>query len=270
MNKKLIICCALTGSLPTKEQNPSVPITPDEIAADAEAVYHAGASIVHCHARDAQGKASHDPAIFQEIHDKIKARCPKLIVQLSTGARAAVPFEDRCAALRSDPEMARLCTGSTNFPVGVYANDMDMVVKLAIIMNERNIKPEIEVFDTKMVGAAVQLAEMGLIQKPIYFDFVMGSQNAQAADIRQLGYLVSMLPVGSEWVAAGIGANQIKTTLMAIAAGGHVRVGLEDNIYLYKGVKATNVKLVERVVRLAKEAGREVATPDEAREILGL
>ena len=270
MQKKLIICCALTGSLPTKEQNPSVPITPDEIAADAEAVYHAGASIVHCHARDARGKVSHDPEIFREIHHKIKARCPQLIVQLSTGGRGADSAEDRAAALLSDPEMASLCTGSTNFPRGVYANDMDLVVKLATVMKERNIKPEIEVFDTNMVGTAVELANMGLIKKPIYFDFVMGSKNAQAADIRQLGYLVGMLPEGSEWVAAGIGANQIRTALMAIGAGGHVRVGLEDNLYLYKGVKATNVSLVERVVRLAKEAGREVATPDEAREILGL
>ena len=270
MKKKLIICCALTGSLPTKEQNPNVPITPDEIAADAEAVYKAGASIVHCHARDAEGKNCHDPAIFQEIYDKIKARCPELIVQLSTGGRAGQGFESRNACLYANPEMASLCTGSTNFPVGIYANDMDLVVKLATMMKERNVKPELEIFDTNMVGTAIELEKMGLIQKPLYFDFVMGSKNAQAADIRQLGYLLSMLPEGSEWVASGIAANQNKTMLMAIAAGGHVRVGLEDNIYLSRGVKASNVELVERVVRIAKEVGREIATPAEVREMLGL
>ena len=270
MKKKLIICCALTGSLPTKEMNPNVPITPDEIAADAEAVYKAGASIVHCHARDAQGNNCHDPAIFQEIKDKIQARCPELIVQLSTGGRAGQGFESRNACLYANPEMASLCTGSTNFPVGIYANDMDLVTKLAAMMKERNIKPELEIFDTNMVGTAIELEKMGLIQKPLYFDFVMGSKNAQAADIRQLGYLLSMLPEGSEWVASGIAANQNKTMLMAIAAGGHVRVGLEDNIYLSRGVKASNVELVERVVRIAKEVGREIATPAEAREMLGL
>lgn len=268
--KKLIICCALTGSLPTKEQNPRLPVAPDEIVEDAVAVYRAGASIVHIHARDKEGKNCHDRAIFQEIHDKIKARAPELIVQLSTGGRAGQGFESRNACLYANPEMASLCTGSTNFPVGIYANEMELVVKLAEMMKERNIKPEIEVFDTNMVGTAIELEKMGLVKKPLYFDFVMGSKNAQTADIRHLGYLVSMLPEGSEWCASGIAANQVNTMLMAIAGGGHVRVGLEDNLYLRRGVKASNVELVERVVRIAKEVGREIATPAEAREILGL
>lgn len=268
--QKLIICCALTGSLPTKEQNPRVPITPDEIVADALAVYHAGASIVHIHARDKDGKNCHDRDIFHEIHTKIKAQVPELIVQLSTGGRAGQGFDSRNACLYSNPEMASLCTGSTNFPAGIYANDMDLVVQLAQMMKERNVKPEIEVFDTNMVGAAVELEKMGLVKAPLYFDFVMGGKNGQAADIRQLGYLVSMLPPGSQWCASGIAANQVNTMLMAIAAGGHVRVGLEDNLYLRRGVKASNVELVERVVRIANEVGREIATPAEAREMLGL
>lgn len=268
--KKLIICCALTGSLPTKAQNPRLPVTPDEIAADALAVYRAGASIVHIHARDGEGNNCHDRDIFQEIHSKIKALAPELIVQLSTGGRAGQAFESRNGCLYSNPEMASLCTGSTNFPVGVYANEMELVVKLAEMMKQRGIKPEIEVFDTNMVGAALELERMGLLQRPLYFDFVMGCKNAQPADLRHLGYLLSMLPEGSEWCASGIAANQVNTTLMAIAAGGHVRVGLEDNLYLRHGVKASNAELVERVVRIANEVGREVASPGEAREILGL
>ena len=135
--KKLIICCALSGSLPTKEQNPHVPITPDEIVADALAVYKAGASIVHIHARDKNGKNCHDPEIFREIHTKLKAQAPELIVQLSTGGRAGQGFESRNACLYSNPEMASLCTGSTNFPVGIYANEMELVVKLAEMMKKR-------------------------------------------------------------------------------------------------------------------------------------
>lgn len=268
--KKLIICCALNGSLPTKEQNPSVPVTPDEIVADGLAAYRAGASIVHIHARDREGKNCHDPLIFREIHDKLKAQAPELIVQLSTGGRAGQGFESRNACLFSNPEMASLCTGSANFPVGVYANDMELVIQLAQMMKERSIKPEIEVFDTNMVGAALELERMGLIGPPLYFDFVMGGRNGQAADIRQLGYLVSMLPPGAEWCASGIGASQVSTMLMAIGAGGHVRVGLEDNLYLRRGVKASNAELVERVVRIAGEVNREVASPAEAREMLGL
>ena len=166
--------------------------------------------------------------------------------------------------------MASLCTGSTNFPTGIYANDMELVIQLAEMMKQRNIKPELEIFDTNMVGAAVTLEQMGLLQPPLYFDFVMGGRNGQSADIRQLGYLVSMLPAGSQWCASGIAANQVNTMLMAIAAGGHVRVGLEDNLYLRRGVKATNVELVERVVRIASEVNREIATPAEARAMLGL
>lgn len=268
--KKLIICCALTGSLPTKEQNPNVPITPDEIVADGLAAYRAGAAIVHIHARDKEGKNCHDRAIFQEIHDKLKAQAPELIIQLSTGGRAGQGFESRSACLYANPEMASLCTGSTNFPVGIYANEMELVIQLAQMMKERGIKPEIEVFDTNMVGAAIELEQMGLIRAPLYFDFVMGGKNGQPADIRQLGYLVSMLPPDAQWCVSGIAVNQVNTMLMAIGGGGHVRVGLEDNLYLRRGIKATNAQLVERAVRIAHEVNREIASPAEAREMLGL
>lgn len=267
---KLIITAALCGSLPTKEQNPAVPITPDEMAQDALDCYNAGASVVHIHARDREGKNCHDRAIFQEIHDKIKAAVPELIVQLSTGGRAGMSFESRNACLFVNPEMASLSTGSVNFPTSVYENSPQLVTQLAEMMHERHIMPEIEVFDTSMIAPAVELKKKGLIDGPLYLNFVMGMKNVQPATIGQLSHLLSMIPQDALWSISGVGAHQVNTMLMGIAAGGNVRVGLEDNLYLKKGVPASNVSLVERVARIAKDVGREIATPDEARQILGL
>lgn len=268
--KKLIITAALTGSLPTKEKNPAVPISPDEIAQDARRCYEAGASVVHIHARDRDGKNCHDTAIFQEIHDKIKALAPELIVQLSTGGRAGMSYESRRKCLFVCPEMASLSTGSVNFATSVYANEPQLIDDLAQMMRERNIKPEMEIFDTNMIRPGIQLEERGLIQKPLYFSFIMGARNCQEASIGQLAHLLTLLPPGAEWSVGGIGANQITVNMFGIAAGGHVRVGLEDNLYYKKGVLASNVQLVERVARIAREIGREIAAPADARALLGL
>ncbi len=268
--KKMIITAALTGSLPTKEQNPNVPITPDEIAQDALACYQAGASVVHIHARDKDGKNCHDTAVFQEIHDKIKALAPELIVQLSTGGRAGMSYESRRKCLFVNPEMASLSTGSVNFATSVYANEPQLIDDLAKMMQERNIKPEMEIFDTSMIKPGILLEQRGLIKKPLYFSFIMGAKNCQEASIGQLAHLLTLLPPDAEWSIGGIGANQIVMNMFGIAAGGHVRVGLEDNIYYKKGVLTSNVQLVERVARMARDMGREIATPVEAREILGL
>lgn len=268
--KKLIITAALTGSLPTKEQNPAVPITPDEIAEDALACYQAGASVVHIHARDRDGKNCHDTAVFQEIHDKIKALAPELIVQLSTGGRAGMSYESRRKCLLVNPEMASLSTGSVNFATSVYANEPQLIDDLAQMMMERNIKPEMEIFDTSMIRPGILLEQRGLLKKPLYFSFILGAKNCQEASIGQLAHLLTLLPPDAEWSAGGIGANQIVVNLFSLAAGGHVRVGLEDNLYMKKGVPASNVKLVERIARIAGEMGREIATPAEARAMLGL
>lgn len=267
--KKIIITAALTGSLPTKANNPSVPISPDEIARDAYACYQAGASVIHIHARDKSGKATHDPAVFQEICAKIKALAPEVIVQLSTGGRAGASFESRRACLFSDPEMASLATGSVNFPTSTYSNPPQLIEQLALMMHQRNILPEIEVFDTSMIPPALDLKRRGLITGRLCFNFVMGMPNIQPASVQQLSHLLSMIPPDALWSISGIGASQIVTTLLGIAAGGNVRVGLEDNLYLQKGIPASNVSLVERAVRLAKEAGREIATPEQAREMFG-
>lgn len=269
--KKVIITCALTGSVPDKEKFPALPITVDEIVKDAIAVHEAGAAVVHVHVRDrVTGKNSHDIEQFREIQDRLHRECPDLIVQLSTGGRYDASEDERDNALRCIPEMASWCPGSCAFPTGAYVNRVEYYTAQAKFMLENHIKPEIEVFDTNMMCNAITLYKEGLLAGPLYFDFVMGVKNTQPATLTHLGYLLSMLPEGAEWNLAGTAGMQISTTLWALGAGGHVRVGLEDNQYLYKGVKATNVQLVERAVRIAKEVGREVATCDEARAMLGI
>jgi len=267
---KLIITVAPVGSVPNKKITPHVPVTPEEISSDALECYKAGAAVAHVHARDENQKSTHDVELFQEIHDRIKEKAPDMIVQISTGGRAGLDFDSRGKGLFVNPEMASLSTGSCNFPKMVYSNPPDLVNKLAEEMKKRNIKPELEIFDTSMILPALELYKNDLIKKPLYFNFVMGLKGAQLATASQLTHLLSMIPDDAIWNISGVGRAQLLTTYLGIALGGHVRVGLEDNIYYKKGQLAKNVELVERVVRLAKEFGREIATPDEAREILGL
>lgn len=269
--KKVIITCALTGSVPSKEKFPALPITVDEIVEDALAVYEAGAAVVHVHVRDrVTGKNSHDYDQFVEIKNILDKKCPDLIVQLSTGGRYDAKEEERDNAMRCLPEMISYCPGSCAFPTGAYVNRVEYYTAQAEFMLKHNIKPEIEVFDTNIMMNAIKLHKQGLLTGPLYFDFVMGVMNTQPATLSHLGYLLSLLPEGAEWNLAGVAGLQMSTILWAMGAGGHVRVGLEDNQYLVKGVKATNVQLVERAVRIADAACREVATPDEARIMLGL
>lgn len=270
MAKKLIITAALVGSLPTKEQTPYVPITPDEIAQDAKACYEAGAAVVHIHARDINGNNTHDFEVFKAINEQIKELCPQVIVQISTGGRAGLGYESRSQGLLLNPETASLTTGSVNFPTAVYENSPELVYKLAKDMHERNILPELEIFDTSMIAPAIELGEKCLLKAPLYFNFVMGMKNIQPANIGQLNLLLGMLPPGCNWNISGVGRTQLWTTYMGIAMEGNVRVGLEDNIYLHKGVLGSNADFVSRAVRVANEFGRGVATPDEAREILGI
>lgn len=268
MMEKLIITVAPVGSVPKKKDTPHVPITPEEIAVDALECYNAGASIVHIHARDEFENSSHDLKIFSEIYKKIQEKTKDMIIQISTGGRAGLGFESRSKALELNPEMASLTTGSCNFPNIIYENSPQLVTSLAEVMSERNIKPELEIFDTSMVDQAVDLYKRGLLKEPLYFNFVMGLKNSQRATFAQLNHLLNLIPKGSIWNISGVGKAQIFTTFMAIALGGHVRVGLEDNIYYSKGVLAKNSDLVKRVVRIAKEFNREIASPKEAREIL--
>lgn len=269
--KKVIITAALTGSVPSKADFPALPVTVEEIITDAKACHKAGAAVVHIHVRDkVTAKNCHDEDQFREINRRLVAECPDLIVQLSTGGRYEVDAHTRNSGLRCHPEMASWCPGSVGFPTGAYVNTTEFYIDQAKYMLEHNIKPEIECFDTHMVQNAIDLYNDGLLTGPLYFDFVMGVKRAQPATLQQLGHLLSMLPKDAEWNLAGVSTHQVNTILWALGGGGHVRVGLEDNQYLSKGVKATNVALVERVVKIAKEIGREIATGAQAREMLGI
>jgi len=269
---KLIITVAVTGSVPTKQQNPHLPITPDEIADTARRCRDAGASIIHVHARDQTGKPTLDPDVFAAIARAIRAQCPDLIIQISTGGRAGADPQMRAAAVRQlKPEMASLTTGSVNFPDRIYENSNEVIEFLARAQKESGTKPEMEIFDTGMIETAVALADKGLADRPLHFDFVLGLPGGtQPATPRQLLHLVESIPCDSTWTVAGIGRHQLPMGVLGILLGGHVRVGLEDNLYYAKGALASNATLVERIARIATELGREIASPNQAREILGL
>lgn len=268
--EKLIITIAPTGNVPTRALTPHVPITAGEIAADIAACQREGAAIAHIHARDVDGKPTHELAYFQSIFNELdKYDCP-IVRQISTGGRAGKTPEARAEALVLNPLSASLTTGSTNFPNLAYVNAPDLIDHLAGIMKERNIKPELEVFDAAMVANAVDLLKRGLIGEPLQFNLVMGIKGAIPATPKNLLFLVDSLPAGAVWSVSVIGPQHVPLSMMAMAMGGHVRVGVEDNIYYSKGVLATNVALVKRIVAIAQAMGREVATAADARRILGL
>ena len=270
MTSKLIITVAPTGSVPTKDMNPHLPVTPEEIAESAIRCRKAGASLIHVHARDAKGKPTLAPQVFARIHSLVSERTD-LIVQISTGGRAGMDPEERAAAVRSiRPEMASLTTGSMNFPDRVYANSFELIELLAKTMRAAGTKPEMEIFEPGMITNAQTLVTKGLATEPLHFDFVLGSRGSLPATARNLLHLSETIPEGSTWTVAGIGRWQLPMAVLAIVMGGHVRVGLEDNLYYRKGQLATNEQLVARIARISAEAGRSVASPEEARQILGL
>jgi 3-keto-5-aminohexanoate cleavage enzyme len=268
--QKLIVTVALTGNVPTKELNPHLPETADEIAADVKRCLDAGASIFHMHARDAGGKPTLNISVIKENVRKVKAAAPQAILQLSTGARAGRDWEERVDPVRLLPEMASFTTGSNNMPNTVYENSPQFIEYLARVFQETGVKPEIEVFETGMINNALFLEKKKLLTFPLHFQFVLGVPGAMPASIKNLLFLSESIPMGSTWTVAGIGKWEIPLAAAAIVMGGHVRVGLEDNLFLPDGSPASNPNLVDKVVKIAREIGREVATPDEARAILSL
>ena len=268
--EKLIITAAISGAEVTKDHNENVPYTVEETVRVAKSAYDAGASIIHLHVREDDGTPTQDKARFKEVIDAILKECPDVIVQPSTGGAVGMSDEERMAPTELKPEMATLSTGTVNFGGDeVFTNTDTSIQNFAKIMKERGVKPEIEVFDKGMIDNAKAYIKQGLIDEPAHFDFVMGVQIAP--EVRDLAFMVDSLPIGSTWTVAGLGASELPLAVTAIAMGGHVRVGFEDNIYFGKGEKAkSNGQLVERVAEISRLMGREVATPDEAREILGL
>ena len=272
----LIVNAALTGMVPSKDDNPSVPVAPDEIAEDAACCVEAGATVVHLHARDADGNATYRADVYAEIVAKVRERCPDVIVCVSTSGRVFKTFEERSAVLDLDgdlkPDMASLTLGSLNFPAQASVNDPDMIRGLAERMAERAIVPELEVFDLGMVDYAHFLLARGVLRTAALRQRPPRIARHTLRDTGHLAAVVDALPAGSTWAGAGIGRFQFFVNGLAVAMGGHVRVGLEDNLWLdrEKTRQATNLALVERLVRLAEAHGRPVATAAEARRAIGL
>jgi 3-keto-5-aminohexanoate cleavage enzyme len=269
---KLIVTLAPTGMIPTKKDNPYVPLTPEEIAKDTYEAYKLGASIVHVHARDKNGKPTFQKEIFEKIFKEIKRKCPDIIICATTSGRVHPQVEHRAEVLDLYPEMASLTLGSLNFLQHPSVNPMETIKELAGLMKERNILPELEIFEPGFVNTAKYLAKKGYLKKPLHFCLLLGSLGSMPAGIDDLSYLVRSLPSDSNWSATGIGRFQTQINIAAILMGGHVRIGIEDSIYFNYPTQelSTNAKLVERIVRIAKELNREIATPSETREILGL
>ena len=272
----LIVNAALTGMVPTKDDNPSVPLSPAEIAEDAARVVGAGAAIVHLHARDEEGVPTWHPDAYRRIVHEVRARCPDVVVCVSTSGRRFTAFEERSAVLDLDgderPELASLTLGSLNFPGQASVNPPDMIRRLVERMQERGITPELEVFDLGMVDYLVYLLERGVLRPPVYVNILLGSLGTLSASAFNLAAAVRALPPEATWSAAGIGRFQLDVNALAVAMGGNVRVGLEDNVWLDRDrtVPATNEQLVARVVGLARMLEREPATPGDARAIIGL
>ena len=273
MTKPCIICVAITGSVPTKAHNPAVPITVAEQVESTQAAYEAGAAIAHCHVRDDAGRPTSDPERFARLKEGIEAHCPGMIVQLSTGGRSGSGRE-RGGMLPLRPDMASLSVGSNNFPTRVYENPPELIDWLAAEMTTYGVTPEVEAFDLSHIHQAVARHRAGQLPGKLYVQFVMGVKNAMPVDRDVFDYYVrtmERLAPEAEWCAAGVGAGQIVVNEWAIAAGGHTRTGLEDNMRLDRERLApSNAALVARAVELCARHERPVATPAEARAILGL
>ena len=270
--EKLIITAAICGAEVLKEHNPAVPYTVEECVREAKSAYEAGASIIHLHVRFDDGTPTQDKNRFKVIMDAIHKECPDVIIQPSTGGAVGMTDDERLQPTELCPEMATLDCGTCNFGGDdVFTNTENTIKYFGDRMIERGIKPELEVFDKSMIEMALRLHKKGHIVKPMHFDFVMGVNGGIGGDIRDFVFLRGSIPSDATYTVAGVGRYEFPLAALAIIDGGNVRVGFEDNVYLSKGVLAkSNGELVAKVVRMAKELGREIANPTEARQILGL
>ena len=270
--EKLIITAAICGAEVTKEQNPNVPYTVEEMVREAKSAVDAGAAIVHVHVREDDGTPTQSKARFKEVMDAILKACPDVILIPSTGGAVGMTAEERLQPTELMPEMATLDCGTCNFGDDVFENTMPMMREFGKRMMENNIKPEYECFEMGHLDSLLTMVRKGQVPgAPLQFNFVLGVPGCTPATVQNLCWLVNAIPAGSTWTATGIGRHAFTLAAPAIAMGGNVRVGFEDNLYLERGVLAkSNGELVAKVVRIAKELGREIATPAEAREILGL
>ena len=266
-----IITVAITGSLPTKANNPAVPITIAEQVESTHEAFEAGATLAHCHVRNDDGSTTSDPDRFARLLEGLRKHCPGMIVQFSTGGRSGAGKE-RGGMIPLRPDMASLSTGSCNFPTRVYENSPELVTWLAELMREHDVKPEIEAFDLSMIFKAVEMEKAGLIKGPLHVQFVMGVKNAMPVDRASFEFYVETLrrlAPDATWTGAGIARDQITLNRWSLELGGHCRTGLEDNIRLDRDHLApSNAALVKRVADLCPEYNRHPATVEEARAIL--
>jgi 3-keto-5-aminohexanoate cleavage enzyme len=265
----LIITVAAVGAELTPEQTPHLPITPEQLGETAALCEAAGASMIHVHCRNDDGTNTSDPARFRDAMAAIRARS-NLIVQFTTGGAIGMTAAERAGPLQQRPEMATLTCGTVNFGDDVFENSFPIMRGILAEIVRYGVLPELEIFDAGHLSNAKRLAKEGLLALPAHVDFVLGVPGGLDASVRNLAYLVDQLPAGCTWSVAAFGRDQLPLATVAIAMGGHVRVGLEDNIYYSKGRLARNDELVSRVARIATELGRPVATPPVARELLGL
>ena len=272
--EKLIITAAICGAEVTKEQNPAVPYTVEEIVREAKSAVDAGAAIVHLHVREDDGTPTQSRARFQECEDAIYKACPNVILIPSTGGAVGMTPDERLQSTDTTPipEMATLDCGTCNFGDEIFDNTMPTMRAFGKRMMERGIKPEYECFEMGHLDTILTMARKGQVPgAPMQFNFVLGVPGCTPATVDNLCWLVKNIPAGSTWTSTGIGRHAFTLAAPTIVMGGNVRVGFEDNLYLEKGVLAkSNGELVDKVVRMAKLLGREVATSDEARVILGL
>jgi len=264
----LVITAALVGAETSREQTPYVPVSPEEIAADAVKCAKAGASMVHLHVRNPDGSPSQSPDLFKKTVLLIRKESD-IIVQVSTGGAVGMGVDERCGGLEADPDMATLSCGTVNFGDDVFINSWPLIKDIASRLRQRNITPEIEAFDAGHLDTAARLAKEGLLDLPAHIDLVVGVAGGISAGERQIEFLVGSLPKGCTWTVAGVGRHQLPMAYYAVERGGHARVGLEDNIYLSKGVLAEGSSpLVAAVAEHARRLGRPLATPAQARQIL--
>jgi 3-keto-5-aminohexanoate cleavage enzyme len=269
--KPCIISVAFTGVITDKSQHPKLPCTPEEIIASAIESWHEGASIAHCHTRGPNGERIYDKTMFAEIKSGIEEQSD-LIVNLTTSYYPPMTHEQRFEVVELEPEMASFNSGSLNFgDLAIYENSPQFMKRMAEAMLEHNVRPEFEIFDLGQIGNITRLIDQGLFKPPFLFQFVMGPKGAMPADADVLRVALKLLPAQSEWLAIGVGKAQLEMNALSILWGGHPRTGFEDNVFYRKGELAiSNAQLVARVKRLALELERPVATPAQAREMLGL
>ena len=270
---KVIITAAITGSRTTRDITPYIPITPEEIAQSSIECWNAGASIVHIHVRDTKtGLGTQDLELFRQVVNRLREKTDLVLCLTTSGIPGKnLPIEARLLPLELGPELASFDAGSINLGGGVFSNPPEFLDAAAKMMKQKRVKPEIEIFDSGMIISSLRMRDDGKLEEPLYFQFVLGTPWGAPATPKSLLHLYEHIPDNANWSVIGIGKTHLPISMMGLIMGGHIRVGMEDNIYYRRGVFAkTNSRFVERIVRIAREYGREVASPNEARAILGL